>query len=159
MGNNFFDRLEQWEKWLQVVLAVSFAFLVILQVFMTQDPLRFYLSFAERMEGVPWPGGEPAVTLPVQKRVGKVKIKLCSYFSFPGVVVLVNGREVAGFQDKEVTLHVRSGDEIMVDGSAYACRLIFQVTAVSRDVCWPPADYLVTTDASRVSLGKVRIER
>lgn len=159
MGRKFFDRLEQWEKGLQVILALSFAFLVILQVLMTQEPFRFYLSFAERMEGISWPEGEPATGLLPPETVGEVKIKLCSYFLLPKAAVFVDGKEVARFQEQEILLQVRSGDELLIDGSAYDCPLTFQVTAVSPEVCWPPANYRVTTNASRVSLGTVRMER
>lgn len=159
MGKSIFDRLEQWEQKLKVILALFFSFLIVLQILLTQEPVRFYLSFAERLEGVPWPGGEAAVVFPLPSATGEVKIRLCSYFSFPQAVVLVNGREVADFRDGEVAVKVHSGDEIMIDGSAYDCQLAFQVTAVSRGVVWPPVDYRVTTDASQVSLGKVWIER
>lgn len=158
MGIKFFGRLEQWEKGLQVILALFFAFLIIFQILMAREPFRFYLSFAERMEGIPWSEGEPAASFLSSEAVGEIKIKLCSYFLLPKAAVFINGREAARFQEQEVILRVRSGDELLIDGSAYDCPLIFQVTAVSSGVCWPPANYRVTTNASQVSLGKVQIE-
>lgn len=159
MGKSIFDRLEYWEQKLKVILALFFSFLIVLQILLTQEPVRFYLSFAERLEGVPWPGRESAAAFSLPTATGEVKIRVCSYFSLPRAVVLVNGREVADFQDGEVSLKVCSGDEIVIDGSTYDCQLVFQITAVSMGVLWPPVDYRVTTDASQVSLGRVWIER
>ncbi len=158
MGRNFFERLEHWEKGLQIILALLFSLLVTLQMFMTNDPIRFYLSFAEQMEGVPWSEQSFAVTQPGQKAVGEVKIKLCSYFILPRVIVYVNGKETASFEEREILLSVRAGDEIIVDGTAYSYPLKYQVSSVSPGVCWPEINYQVTTNASRASLGKVQIE-
>ena len=53
MGRRFFERLERWEKKLQVFVVVLFSLLIVLQLLMTKEPIRFYLSFAEQMEGIP----------------------------------------------------------------------------------------------------------
>lgn len=158
MGRRFFEHLERWEKRLQVFVVLLFSLLIILQMFMTKDPFRFYLSFAEQMEGIPLSNQDLAVTNPGQKEVGEVKIEICSYFILPRVVVYVNGREAASFQEREVLLPVQAGDEIVVDGTAYQYPITFQVSTVSKGVSWPPVNYQVTTDASRVSLGKVGIK-
>ncbi|HHV35639.1 MAG TPA: hypothetical protein GXX59_08700 [Syntrophomonadaceae bacterium] len=158
MGRRFFKHLERWEKRLQVFVVVLFSLLVILQMFMTKDPLRLYLSFAEQMEGIPLANQDLAVTNLGQKEVGEVKIKIDSYFILSQVIVYVNGKETASFQEREILLPVKVGDEIMIDGTAYPYPITFKVSAVSRGVCWPPVNYRVTTDTSRVSLGKVRIK-
>jgi hypothetical protein len=159
MRRSIFDRMERWEKGLQIFLVILFSLMVILQVVMTKEPFRFYLSFAERMEGIPWPQGSSMVTQPAGEAVGEIKIELCNYFILPQAAVYVNGKKTAGFEEREVLLTVRPGDEIILDGTAYPYPLTFQVCAVSSGVSWPPINYQVTTDKSRVSLGKVKMER
>jgi hypothetical protein len=158
MGRHFFERLERWEKGLQVIVVLLFSLLVFFQMFMGKEPIRFYLSFAEQMEGVPLSSQDLAVTSLRQKEVGEVKLKIDSYFILPGAAVYINGKKAAGFQEREVLFPVKAGDEIVLDGSAYPYPITFQVSAVSQGVCWPPVNYRVRTDTSRVSLGKVRIE-
>ncbi|HHY31170.1 MAG TPA: hypothetical protein GX520_10940 [Syntrophaceticus sp.] len=158
MGRHFFERLERWEKGLQVIVVLLFSLLVFFQMFMGKEPIRFYLSFAEQMEGVPLSSQDLAVTSLRQKEVGEVKLKIDSYFILPGAAVYINGKKAAGFQEREVLLPVKAGDEIVLDGTAYPYPITFQVSAVSQGVCWPPVNYRVTTDTSRASLGKVRIE-
>lgn len=158
MGRRFFERLERWEKKLQVFVVVLFSLLIVLQLLMTKEPIRFYLSFAEQMEGIPLSDQNLAVTNPGRQDVGTVKVKICSHFVLPQVVVYVNGQEAANFQEREVSLSVRPGDEIIIDGTAYPYPILFQVSETSKKVCWPQVNYQVTTDTSRVSLGKVRFE-
>jgi hypothetical protein len=62
MGRHFFERLERWEKGLQVIVVLLFSLLVFFQMFMGKEPIRFYLSFAEQMEGVPLSSQDLAVT-------------------------------------------------------------------------------------------------
>ncbi|MFY9141214.1 MAG: hypothetical protein WBJ83_01195 [Thermacetogeniaceae bacterium] len=155
----FFQRLEHWEKRLQLLLVILFSLLVILQVVMAREPFRFYLSFAERMEGIPWPQGSSMVTKFAGQAVGEVKIELCNYIIHTKAAVYINDKKAASFEDREVLLTVRPGDEIIVDGTAYPYPLTFQVSAVSENVSWPPLNQQVTTKGSQVSLGKVKIDR
>lgn len=157
MGKHFFQHLERWEKRLQVFIIILFSLLVILQTLMMKDPIRFYLSFAEQMEGIPL-SNQMTLTSLSQKEVGKVKIKIQGYYNLSRAVVYINGKRAAIFQEQEVLLPVRVGDEIIIDGTAYSYPITFQVSEVSQGVCWPPVNYQVTTDTSRVSLGKVRIK-
>jgi hypothetical protein len=158
MGRRFFERLERWEKKLQVFVVVLFSLLIVLQLLMTKEPIRFYLSFAEQMEGIPLSDQSLKVANSSWQDVGSVKVKICSHFVLPQVVVYVNGQEAANFQEREVSLSVRAGDEIIIDGTAYPYPILFQVSETSKNVCWPQVNYQVTTDTSRVSLGKVRFE-
>jgi hypothetical protein len=119
MGRHFFERLERWEKGLQVIVVLLFSLLVFFQMFMGKEPIRFYLSFAEQMEGVPLSSQDLAVTSLRQKEVGEVKLKIDSYFILPGAAVYINGKKAAGFQEREVLLPVKAGDEIVLDGTAY----------------------------------------
>lgn len=158
MGRQFFKRLERWEQRLQIIVILLFSLLVVLQMFMAKDPLRFYLSFAEQMEGVPLYNQDMGVAKPGQEQNGEIKIKMHGYFVLPRVVILINGSEVASFQEREISLAVQAGDEITIDGTAYPYPITFQVSAVSQGVSWPPINYQVSTDNSRVSLGKVKMK-
>jgi len=48
---SFFQRLERWEKRLQLLLIVLFSLMVIFQVVMTREPFRFYLSLLRGWKG------------------------------------------------------------------------------------------------------------
>jgi hypothetical protein len=102
MGRRFFERLERWEKKLQVFVVVLFSLLIVLQLLMTKEPIRFYLSFAEQMEGIPLSDQSLKVANSSWQDVGSVKVKICSHFVLPQVVVYVNGQEAANFQEREV---------------------------------------------------------
>jgi len=154
-----FQALERWEKRLQLLLIILFSLMVVFQVVMMREPFRFYLSFAERMEGIPWPQGSSMVTQSAGQAVGEVRIELCNYIIHTKAAVYINDKKAASFEDREVLLTVRPGDEIIVDGTAYPYPLTFQVSAVSENVSWPPKRQQVTTDGSRVSLGKVKFVR
>ena len=158
MERRFIERLERWEKRLQVFVVLLFSLLIVVQLLMTKDPIRFYLSFAEQMEGIPVSEHNLAVTDPGRQEVGSVKVKICGHFVLPQAAIYVNGQKVADFQEREVLLSVRAGDEIIIDGTAYLCPIVFQVSETSNKVCWPQVNHQVTTDASRVSLGQVRFE-
>ncbi|HBI27929.1 MAG TPA: hypothetical protein DDY25_09395, partial [Peptococcaceae bacterium] len=112
MGRRFIERLERWEKRLQVFVVLLFSLLIVVQLLMTKDPIRFYLSFAEQMEGIPVSEHNLAVTDPGRQEVGSVKVKICGHFVLPQAAIYVNGQKVADFQEREVLLSVRAGDEI-----------------------------------------------
>ncbi len=158
MPGSFFHKLEKWERRLQAFLIICFVGLVILQLMFTKEPFRFYLSFAERLEGVPWSEENLPAAVQAEERLGRIEIALTGYFSLPRAVVLVNGREAAKFTEREVWIKVKEGDEIQIDGSAYACPLNFQVVKCSPEVIWPLVNYHVTTNGSRVSMGKVELK-
>jgi hypothetical protein len=75
MGRRFFERLERWEKKLQVFVVVLFSLLIVLQLLMTKEPIRFYLSFAEQMEGIPLSDQSLKVANSSWQDVGSVKVK------------------------------------------------------------------------------------
>lgn len=159
MGRRFFEHLERWEKRLQVFVVLLFSLLIVVQLLMTKDPIRFYLSYAEQMERIPVSGHNLVVTdHPGRQGPGSVKVEICGYFALPQAAIYVNGEQAANFQEREVLLSVRPGDEIVIDGTVYSYPIVFQVSETSEQVCWPQVNHQVTTDASRVSLGQVRFE-
>lgn len=108
LWGDVFERLERWEKSCKFCCG-SFSLLIVLQLLMTKEPIRFYLSFAEQMEGIPLSDQSLKVANSSWQDVGSVKVKICSHFVLPQVVVYVNGQEAANFQEREVSLSVRAG--------------------------------------------------
>lgn len=157
MRRDFFEILESCERRLQLFLALCFVCLIVVQLIYTQDPYRFYLSFAERLEGIAWQDHEFAAAGQRSGEQGRIKITSEDPV-IPGVTVLANGRPVAEFTQRELWLQVTDGDEILIDGSSIAGSLTFTVTGVSPGVSWPTPRYQVTTNAGSVSLGRVRVE-
>lgn len=158
MGRDFFDDVSGWEKGLHITLVLSFSLLLILQVISTVEPFRFYLNSTERFEGVAWPPGNHS-RASGSSRHSKIEVELLEHAASPRVFVLINGRPAAIFNKQRVLIGVQEGDEILIDGSKLGGPLTFRVKGLSSQVLWPPSDYLITTNSSRVSLGKVKMKK
>ncbi|HAA89472.1 MAG: Putative membrane protein [Thermoanaerobacterales bacterium 50_218] len=154
----FFCKLNKIEKIFEFILFFVFIALVSGQFLFTGEPFRFYWSLAERMEGVPWE--ETVCKLFPEKAdlTGKVEIELISNFCFPEARVLVNGEEVANFQERKVVVQVQEGDLLQIDGTAYSCELIFRVKEVAPGIIWPSPFFQVETKGNIATIGEVVME-
>ncbi len=158
MDARFFRSLERWGKKLQVVVIILLSTLVSLQIVMAEDSDRFYLTFAEQLEGVPDRSQYSVVQGLERNVVGEIKIEADTPFPLPEVAVCINGKQVANFQKEQVEISVRTGDDLAIDGTAYPYTILFRVKAVSEGICWPRAGCQIETCGDWSGMGKVRIE-
>lgn len=223
--------LEYVERILLHLTIVGLVALVLVQMLLTQPPLRRLVVFADRLEGVDWeallsrpemagrmrypgiggpsagrapdpdepaagsaqPGGARAATdpkaatgagagtdaeaateagagtdagrpppaagpgegeAPALGRVaaGRLTVTLISQPSAPGAYLLLDGRRAADFRQGSVTVRVRAGQRVEVDGRAVLSALTFRVTAVE-GLSEPRLGEQITTDGDLAVLG------
>jgi putative ubiquitin-RnfH superfamily antitoxin RatB of RatAB toxin-antitoxin module len=158
VSRSFFDRMEVWEKRLQYLLIICLTCLVTIQFLFARTPWRFYMSFAERLEGISWSDNIPAATVPVKQR-GEVKIALKATGILPQAKIIVNGCPVATFRSQEVWVQVKEDDRIEIDGRGYRRQLYFVVCGTSAALLSPHSGQRFSTNGSVVNLGKVILKR
>jgi hypothetical protein len=86
-----------------------------------------------------------------------ITFQLKNYSTLPLARVLVNGESRGEFRDRYVTVFVREGDIIEVDGSRYSRPLDIEVLDVSKGVLVPSAGEHLRVEGSITSLGRVRL--
>lgn len=159
---NFINRVE---KGLVRFVLVSLLIMVLVQGLMTADPIRFYLSWGERMEGqniqFPVNTNQEASTAPVNEiksPQARLAIGVDKYSSLPRAKILVNGQEKYTFTDKKVTVEINAGDTLEIDSSAYNFPIDFKVTAVSSNLAFPEQGQTYTANQTIVMVGKVIVK-
>ncbi len=148
------------------VTIVVFALLVVAQFLLTNDDARRLMSYVDRLEGVSLDValGEPASRTTASKAEGQthvsgapsLTVRLLGRRSARLAVVLVNGDAKGRFTGAEVTVRVKNGDLVEVDGADYRTELRFTVSAVAGGVVEPITGTTVATRRDIVSVGRVR---
>lgn len=82
---------------------------------------------------------------------------LRDYSLMPYVRVLVNGEVKGAFDRKYVTVAVREGDSIAIDGTFYARPVSIEVLDASSAVKNPRVGSVYRLNGSMISLGEVKI--
>lgn len=142
------------------VVAVTLSCLFVAQALLTNPSVRRVVSFVDRLEGQPIETArrispEP---LPVVPRAwGRLTIRLEGGVS-KSAVLLVNGEEVSDFSRGEVTIEVRAGDLIEIDGGTKVQDLVFRVTEASSGMVSPFRGQTVRTRGTIEILSRVRIQ-
>lgn len=90
------------------------------------------LMAVERFENGDPAAARPVMTGPVRS-LGRLTIQLTNLPVAPGVQVLVNGTPVSDFANGRVSLAVRPGDVVEIDGSRHRGQLTFRVVASEGD--------------------------
>lgn len=169
------DRIGGWMLRLAVLSLVA---LTVVQLLMTSDPFRFYLSFAERMEnrrqeeaggGINPPEAAPVLSptdnvsaesyVSPAAPAGKANLtlKLANFESLPEAIVRVNGRVAGDFRKRMLTIEVGQGDIIEIDTSSYSSLVEFVITDASPSLLYPRASSRLSCESERVLLGPVKI--
>lgn len=152
------------EKYLIRLIVLSLAAVVAVQGLMTQDPLRLYLSWGERLEGqiLEYPAVADTPT-PVPPREAEspdavLSIIADKYSALPRAVILVNGKELARFDNREVRLQVMAGDIIEIDSTSYDFPIDYRIKSVSDNLSFPEKDTVYTANQSMVMVGKIIVK-
>lgn len=157
--------VERIEKILMRTIILGIILLVVVQGLMTNDPVRFYLSWAERMEGqtleLPAAGQQqiPEEDLTKAESPQAVMILSVSQFSsLPKAKVLINGEEKLVFNDREIEVACQGGDIIEIDCTEYDFPLEFTVKEASENLSYPPPGKIFTANNSIVLIGKIIVK-
>lgn len=150
------------------LLALSLLLMVLVQGVMTVDPLRFYLSWGERMEG-------QKIEFPVQagdqnRQLGTVDevindpgeallvLSIKDYTALPRTRVLVNNKEKGSFDKQEIQLLVRAGDRVEIDSSFYKHPVEYKVISVSSNLAYPEKGAVYSANGTVVMLGEIIVK-
>ena len=86
-----------------------------------------------------------------------ITFRLKNFSSLPLARVLVNGEVRGEFRDRYVTVYVREGDILEVDGTRYKRPLEIEIFDVSGDVLSPAVDTTIRVEGNIYSLGPVHL--
>lgn len=155
--------IEKIEKYLIRVAALSLLALVLVQGLMTSDPIRFYLSWGERMEGqtieLPVSSAQSASQNAAQSsNSGFIVISTGKYASLPMSALRINGEIKTYLDQNETKVQIFAGDVIEIDSSYYQYPIDYKITAVSENLAFPQKGWSVSVNQSVVMLGKVIVK-
>ncbi|NPV26297.1 MAG: hypothetical protein HPY81_02325 [Firmicutes bacterium] len=170
----FLSWADRIERFLLRFVIIGLVVLVVTQSLLTSDPLRFYLSFAERMEGrsldldnayvfkdvddANQPGSEMSLSGRPSVPTGTLTVSLLNYSSLQKAVLLRNGEPIGDFRDKHLTVRVHAGDVLEVDGSYYNYPLALEITAASENIVSPKVKQRIEVKHNVVKLGVVQLK-
>ncbi|MDD3364767.1 MAG: hypothetical protein PHZ03_07295 [Syntrophomonas sp.] len=160
------DFINRVEKSLIRFAIFSLLLMVAIQGLMTADPIRFYLSWGERMEGQ---NLEFPVSYPQQKNTALVveeakspqtmlTIGVDKYSSLPRAKILINGREKFNFTEKQVKIDIMAGDTVEIDSTAYNFPIDYKIVSVSSNLAFPSSNQTYTANQTIVMVGKVIVK-
>lgn len=86
-----------------------------------------------------------------------ITFQLENFSSLPLARVLVNGEPRGEFRDRYVTVYVREGDILEVDGTRYKRPLEIEILDVSDEVVMPAAGTKIRIEGSINFLGRVHL--
>lgn len=147
---NWFNRTERL-----IIKGVLFAFVLLIagQLALLDPALRERFSYTSRLEGQ----AETAMAR-MSARQGNITLSLLQYDRLPQAKVRVNGREVASFTTTNVTVKVKKGDLLEIDGTKLPRTVSFQVISASADVLSPPVGKRFVAGGNIVPLGIVEMK-
>ncbi len=154
------------EKYLVRIVVLSLLLVVVVQGLMTSDPVRFYLSWAERMEGqtIQYPvsaetdNDKATAASQVKSPEALITIAADKYSSLPQAKVMVNGQGKFSFAENPLDMKVRAGDVIEIDASFYNFPVDFKVSATSENLAYPLPGHTVRANQTVVMLGKIIVK-
>lgn len=153
--------VERGEKFLVRAVILGFVLLVVTQSILTSDSMRFYLSWAERLEGQPfeeWSNPSARVLDAESEIFAYLTVEIKDFSSLSKAKLLINNQEVADFRDKKITVKVSPDDIISIDGSFYHQPLEFEISESSSNIFYPALHQVIKTNSTVESLDKVKFK-
>jgi len=159
------NKLDRIEKYLIRFVVLSLMLMVLTQGLMTSDPIRFYLSWGERMEGnkleLPAsiaPPDSSTMAGEVKSPQARFNIAVEKFSSLPQAKILVNGKEKHTFSENKLTVEVNAGDTVEVDSTAYNFPLNYKIEAVSSNLAYPQRGQSFIANQTIVMIGKIIVK-
>jgi len=153
------------EKYIIRFAVLSMVLMVIAQGLMTADPIRFFLSWGERMEGenleLPASIAEPESSTTageVKSPQARFSITVDKFSSLPLAKILVNGKEKYAFTAQPLTVEANAGDTIEIDSTAYNFPLNYKIGSVSTNLAYPQRGQSFAANQTIVMLGKIIVK-
>lgn len=153
------------EKSLIRFAVLSLLIMVLVQGLMTADPIRFYLSWGERMEG-------QTIQLPVsvsqeesssaveqiKSPQAKLSISVDKFATLPKTKILINGEEKYNLSEKQVTVDINAGDTIEIDSRSYDFPIDYKIVNTSSNLAYPNQGQIFTGNKTIVMVGEVIVK-
>lgn len=129
-----------------------FILLVIVQGALLTKSVRASLSLDQELEGDPLQAQEYLY------KTGSVELELKSGFANPDVKVLINGEEAGVFNMDLITLQVKDGDVVEIDGSAVPGPVEVIVGAKSDNILTDCISTSITTESDIRLLTSIKLK-
>lgn len=154
--------IDKVERYLIRFIVLGVVAMVVVQGVMTNDSMRFYLSWAERMEGQEVDLADAqAIDTSDQTTTSPnalITISIKDYSALPKAAVLVNGKKSASFNTNQVQLRVRAEDTLEIDSTAYNFPVEYSITDQSANLSFPRQGQAFTGNQSIVMMGKIIVK-
>lgn len=158
--------VEKIEKILMRIIVLGIVLLVLVQGVMTSDPIRLYLSWAERMEGqiLEFPVASRQQQAPESQPIAigspqaVVTLSVSQFSSLPKAKILINDQERAVFDNREMEIPLMAGDIIEVDCTQYDFPIEFTIKGTTENLAYPEQGKSYTANQSIVMIGKVIVK-
>lgn len=163
-GRGFVAVAERVEGFLLRLAVLGLLLLVVSQALLGNDSMRALLSYVDQLEGVvydpatPVTGEAPGASFlsPGSIDVLTVSVALVNRPRAPGVLLRVNGVSAADFAEPHITLEVRPGDRLEIDGRALDELLVFRIVDASPALVMPQEGMELRVEGALVPLSEVR---
>ena len=158
--------LHRVERYLMRLVIVSLIMVVVAQGLMTDDSMRFYMSWSERMEGQNLPApviaanekSSPAANTDIKLPEVLLTIELSQQPSAPQAKILINGQARYRFSRQQVSMRVKAGDTVEIDTSDCQVPLDFRIASGSSNLAYPNRGQVFSSNQSIVMIGKIIVK-
>lgn len=139
---------------------------VISQGLMTSDPIRFYMSWSERLEGQQLPAPviapqsefPPASKAQVSSPEALLTISHDQEGALDEVEILVNGKARYTFSRTPIKMRLKAGDSVEIDARRCNYPIDFTIVSSSANLAFPAQGDVFTANQSIVMIGKIIVK-
>lgn len=146
------ERGAVFESLLFKVCLLFFCVLLLIQLIFAVPFFRDKLNLTDKSIGVPLNNDEYLYNQ------GQVTLELVAESPDPALKILINGDEVATFENLEMPLNVKDGDVIEIDGSTSGSGHIVRVEATSSNVNSKCKDVVARVETNIEKLVKIKVD-
>ncbi|MBO8138517.1 MAG: hypothetical protein H0Z40_10355 [Desulfotomaculum sp.] len=144
--------MERAERFLIRLVIVSALVLIMIQALVVNNP------FLKPIDGVGLDHNTAVSTSTIKWDQPHITLYLENYSSLPHLKVLVNGDQVAVFDDRYTTVTVQEGDVIQIDGTFYNHNILVKVLNTTAEVFNPAVEKQIIVKGNVVEVGPVKIK-
>ena len=157
------DLINRIEKGMVRFVVLCLLGLVLVQGLMTSEPIRFFLSWGERMEGQPIEipasqSNQAALPEEIKSPQAAVTLKIDKFSALPKAKVLVNGQERARFDENKTTVSLQASDTLEIDSTAYNFPIDYEIASTSSTLEFPSPGQKYTANQAVVMVGKIIVK-
>ena len=160
---DIYDFMTGIEKLLFSTVVLTLTGMAIAQILLTDESWRNYLNFASRLESQKivinnFPQTEVPASASIQN-LGSVTLELQRYEMLPHAYVLVNGKETKKFLTKTVSVPVRNGDILEIDGTYYKKPFDVIIKEATDNIQNPKKNKKITVNQDITLVSEVKLLR